>query len=441
MINVATLGCLATRNCCNYFDSKFVRDVLYAPKLSLVAVSGDPFKYSESVLRNLDSFRRRIVSRDLNKTFWNEIEKSKPDLLLIDFAQEAFGLVSKREEKSLITNSDYLNRVKVPLLGQESHVIEMESDRFKELWTQACHDFSQKSASLKLKTVLIRIYVPERFTSNGTTSSYDDVLREKINRINIRLEWCYSAFLQHVDCHDIILPPDSQISQFSDGKKIGIADYTPELSELIATEIASKCEIQNHSVPSPSKKVDMYMTQFAHLLDAGDIPTAYELYTRGRHLKLSGDENGAARCERLISLVRNSSVPLTAELGKVQFGNGVTINKNAKIGDHVTIGANVTVGGAGARRDKHGVTRSAPIIGNRVYIATGAKILGGIEIGSHCIIGANAVVTKDVPDFSVVAGVPGKVVNKITPENLHKYSGYLYKGIPLSDVKKMMFNC
>jgi serine O-acetyltransferase len=87
------------------------------------------------------------------------------------------------------------------------------------------------------------------------------------------------------------------------------------------------------------------------------------------------------------------------------------------------------------------VKRAIPIIGNRVYIATGAKILGGIEIGSHCVIGANAVVTKDIPDFSVVAGVPGKVVTRITPENLHKYSGYLYKGLALSDVRKMMFNC
>jgi serine O-acetyltransferase len=134
-------------------------------------------------------------------------------------------------------------------------------------------------------------------------------------------------------------------------------------------------------------------------------------------------------------------VPLSAEIGKVTFGNGVTINANARIGDYVIIGANVTVGGGNPRRDKNGVTRWVPVIGNRVYIATGAKILGGLEIGNHCVIGANAVVTKDIPDFSVVAGVPGRVIATITTDNLHKYSGYLYKRVALSDVRKMMFGC
>src|SRR5882672_6207152 len=105
MINVATLGCLATRNCCNYFDFKFVKHVLYAPKLSLIAVSGDPFKYSESALKNLDPFQCNIVSRDLKKTFWNDVERTRPDLLLVDFAEEVYDLIAAHEEKSFITNS------------------------------------------------------------------------------------------------------------------------------------------------------------------------------------------------------------------------------------------------------------------------------------------------------------------------------------------------
>jgi hypothetical protein len=69
MINVATLGCSATRNCCNYFDTTFVKDIFYAPKISLIALSGDPFTYSENALESLDPFRRDIVSRDLRKPF------------------------------------------------------------------------------------------------------------------------------------------------------------------------------------------------------------------------------------------------------------------------------------------------------------------------------------------------------------------------------------
>lgn len=412
---------------------------MHASRISLISLSGDSFTYSGKVLESLDSSQRDIVSRDLNKTFWNDIERTKPDLLLIDFAEEVYDLIETNEGRSFLTNSPSLGKIRSSLFDQELSIITRDSDRYEELWVEACKSFHDKAQSLGIKPVLIRLYVPNRYISENTTCSYDDVLLEKIQRLNLRLDRCYSVFSKSIVCDEINITPASQIIKSSNGKKIGIADYTQELSELIATEIALKYEIQKHLIPSPDKKVDMYMKEFAHLLDAGDIPTAYELYTRGRSLKLSGDEKGAVRCERLISLLRNSSVPLTAELGKVQFGNGVTINENAKIGDHVTIGANVTVGGAGTRRDKHGVTRIAPIIGNRVYIATGAKVLGGIEIGSHCIIGANAVVTKDIPDFSVVAGIPGKVIATITPDNLHKYKGYLYKGLALPDVKKLMF--
>jgi serine O-acetyltransferase len=444
MINFATLGCLATRNCRNYFDSKFVRNNLYAPKISLIALSGDPIKYSESALNNLDPFQRGIVSRDLKKTFWNEVERTRPDLLLIDFAEEVYDLIAAHGEKSFVTNSDYLSRVKASLLDEEMHLIKRESNRFEELWIHACQQFSQKTASLKIKTVLVRIYVPEHFISKDNNCSYDDVLLGKIKSINIRLDRCYSVFSQYVDCLGIDIPLDSQVSQLSNGKRIGIADYTIDLSEIIAVKVASACELEMYLIPSSINKVDMYLSETARLLDAGDIPSVYEIYTRGRELKLSGDEKGAVRCERLISLLRNSSVPLSADLGKISFGYGgigVIIHANSKIGDYVTIGSNVTVGAGSTRLDQYGVKRAIPIIGNRVYIATGAKILGGIEIGSHCVIGANAVVTRDIPDFSVVAGVPGKVVTRITPDNLHKYSGYLYKGVALHDVRKMMFGC
>lgn len=441
MINVAMLGCSATRDCYNYFDPTFIKRTLYVPKISLIALSGDPFKYSENTLNSLDPFRRDILSRDIKKTFWRDIEKARPDLLLIDFAEEVYDLLTTHEERSFVTNSNYLSSTNPILLGEGLHVIKAESPTFEKLWLQACERFTQKIAPLHITTVLLRMYVPERFASNGSVCSYDEVLLEKIKRINNRLDRCYSTFLQHVPCHEINIPLPSQICRISDGKKIGIADYTNDLSELIAAKVTSTCGLEKYLVPSPIQKVDMYLREFAHLLDAGDIPTVYELYTRGKALQLAGDDKGAVRCERLITLLRNCSVPLSAELGIVKFGNGVTINANAKIGDYVIIGANVTVGGGNPRRDKNGVTRKVPVIGNRVYIATGAKILGGLEIGNHCVIGANAVVTKDIPDFSVVAGVPGKVVTTITTDNLPKYSGYLYKGVPLSDVRKMMFGC
>jgi len=51
-----------------------------------------------------------------------------------------------------------------------------------------------------------------------------------------------------------------------------------------------------------------------------------------------------------------------------------------------------------------------PVIGNNVYIAKGAIVMGGISIGNNVTIGANAVVTKSVSDNAIVAGVPAKIL-------------------------------
>ena len=52
------------------------------------------------------------------------------------------------------------------------------------------------------------------------------------------------------------------------------------------------------------------------------------------------------------------------------------------------------------------------VIGNGTWIGTNAVIVGNIQIGKHCVIGANSVVTKDIPDYSVAAGIPAKVIKR-----------------------------
>ena len=69
------------------------------------------------------------------------------------------------------------------------------------------------------------------------------------------------------------------------------------------------------------------------------------------------------------------------------------------------IGTQVTVGGKSGHFE-------VPVIGDNVYLATGAKILGPIKIGNNVTVGANAVVIKDVPDNCVVAGIPAKIIKK-----------------------------
>lgn len=80
--------------------------------------------------------------------------------------------------------------------------------------------------------------------------------------------------------------------------------------------------------------------------------------------------------------------------------NGIFIHQNVVIGENCTLFHQVTIG-ANEHREKFWL---APKIGNSVYIGAGAKLIGNISIGDNCRIGANAVVTKDVPANMTVVG-------------------------------------
>jgi len=113
--------------------------------------------------------------------------------------------------------------------------------------------------------------------------------------------------------------------------------------------------------------------------------------------------------DALIRFIHNSAVFSECNIGKnVTFaygGIGVVIHKRCVIGDDCIIGSNVTIGG---KSQSIGV----PIIGEGCFISTGAKILGNIKIGNNCVVGANAVVVASVPDNSVVAGIPAKIIKQ-----------------------------
>ncbi len=96
---------------------------------------------------------------------------------------------------------------------------------------------------------------------------------------------------------------------------------------------------------------------------------------------------------------------------KIEHFGDIIISGDARFGDDVVIRNGVTVG---LRRT--GV-RGAPVIGNRVDIGAGAKILGEIHIGDDVAIGANAVVLTDVPTDSIAVGIPAKVKPKKRVEN------------------------
>jgi len=108
-----------------------------------------------------------------------------------------------------------------------------------------------------------------------------------------------------------------------------------------------------------------------------------------------------------------------AKIGKnlfIDHGMGVVIGETSEIRNNVTIYHNVTLGGispsinSNQQRD----IKRHPTLEDNVVVGSGAQILGPITIGKNSLIGSNSVVTKDVPEKSVMAGIPAKRIGDAT---------------------------
>ena len=108
----------------------------------------------------------------------------------------------------------------------------------------------------------------------------------------------------------------------------------------------------------------------------------------------------------------------------IDHGMGVVIGETAEVGNNVTMYHGATLGATGNEKE----IKRHPTVEDDVMIGAGAKILGPIVIGKGSKIGANAVVLKDVPPYSTVVGIPGRIVkrNKIKVREV-THIGFLKK--------------
>ena len=110
-----------------------------------------------------------------------------------------------------------------------------------------------------------------------------------------------------------------------------------------------------------------------------------------------------------VEVAAGISLPYTIALGRrvrIWHHSGIILNARS-IGDDVHIRQNTTMGVISIERDNE-----IPTIGNRVDIGCGACILGVLTVGDDCTIGANAVVTADVPPNSMAVGNPARIIRK-----------------------------
>jgi serine O-acetyltransferase len=104
------------------------------------------------------------------------------------------------------------------------------------------------------------------------------------------------------------------------------------------------------------------------------------------------------------------SIPIETKIGSgfcIGHFGGIVVNDQSVIGKNCNISQGVTLG-----ETNRGRYKGCPTLGNSIYIGAGAKIIGSVKIGNNVAIGANCVVTKDIPDNSVVVGIPGKVISQ-----------------------------
>ncbi len=106
-----------------------------------------------------------------------------------------------------------------------------------------------------------------------------------------------------------------------------------------------------------------------------------------------------------------------ANIGKnlfIDHGMGVVIGETSEIGDNVTIYHMATLGGISPSvnsNEQRNIKRH-PTLKDNVVVGSGAQILGPVTVGKNAKIGANAVVTKDVPENAVMVGIPAKNVSE-----------------------------
>lgn len=136
-------------------------------------------------------------------------------------------------------------------------------------------------------------------------------------------------------------------------------------------------------------------------------------------------------CGKDVNIERNAHFTPGLTLGnRSGIGIDCEVFGPVTIGDDVMMGPECVIYTSGHRHDRtdipmmdQGFTEPMPVvIGNDVWIGRRVMIMPGVKIGNGCIIGAGAVVTKDIPDYSVAAGVPAKVV-KIRKERLEVNHG------------------
>lgn len=147
---------------------------------------------------------------------------------------------------------------------------------------------------------------------------------------------------------------------------------------------------------------------------------------KGEKLLISIEDNRARK--RIVSKVKHDFTSIihpkaeVSDYAKIGEGtviiHGSIVQSGTKVGKHAILNTSCIVDHDSSVGDFSHISPNVTIcdnvtIGEGVHIGAGATIIPGVTIGKWCVIGAGAVITQNLPDFSLVVGVPGKIIRKL----------------------------
>lgn len=149
-------------------------------------------------------------------------------------------------------------------------------------------------------------------------------------------------------------------------------------------------------------------------------PLAVALYRASHRLWVTGHPALAEGIWRLNLFLTGADIHPAAEIGgglRLTHTSGLVIGRGARLGSDMNVLHGVTIGGSGKRWFDASFEDGLPEIGDRTEIWAGAKVLGAVTVGRGCHIGANAVVTRDLPDgASYTVGQPVRELRRRVEE-------------------------